>query len=201
MDTSGIPRKRAGYADRDRVAEQLKDALADGQLNISEFDDRSRRLWAATYVDELGAVTADLSPVVKEASTSVVPQRAESVPARVTSQPGGSATSFSIMGGVEKRGEWQIAPTHTSITVMGGNTLDLTRAMLSSQETVIHAYAIMGGIEIIVPDGVRVVDEGVGIMGGFGITGSDNALVPPDAPIVKVRGIALMGGVEIKRKK
>lgn len=206
MDNATPPRKRAGNADRDRVAEMLKDALADGQLTITEFDERSHQLWAATFVDELAPLTADLSPVAPPTSSSVVHHGPRDVaaprtgaPARVTGEPGGSSSSFSIMGEVEKRGDWHVAPSHTSIAVMGGNTLDLTRARLSAQETVIHAIAVMGGIEIIVPEDVRVVDDGFGIMGGFGITGNPGEQLPPDAPVVRVRGLALMGGVEIKR--
>ncbi|QYH20294.1 hypothetical protein JKI95_05130 [Corynebacterium aquatimens] len=119
---------------------------------------------------------------------------------RIVDQPGGSTSSFSIMGGTEKAGSWHIAPNHTSITVMGGNSLDLRNAYLSSHETVINAFAVMGGIEIIVPPGVRVIDEGVGIMGGFGFSSKANEEpLPPNAPVIRVRGVALMGGVEIRR--
>lgn len=194
MDTPNLPRKRAGDTERQRIAQLLHDAHSDGQLTLSEFDERTKTLWATMYADELPALVEDLSPVAASAGTQVD---------RVARQPGGSGFSFSVMGASVKKGTWQIAPNHTSITVMGGNDIDLRHATLSARETVINAYAVMGGIDIIVPDDVRVIDDGIGIMGGFGI--EDKGAVAPmdalpaDAPIVRVRGAALMGGVGIIR--
>jgi hypothetical protein len=54
----------------------------------------------------------------------------------------------------------------------------------------------MGGVEIIVPDDIDVETEGTGIMGGFehfAHTSDD-----PDAPLLRITGFAIMGGVEIK---
>lgn len=87
---------------------------------------------------------------------------------------------------------------------MGGNDLDLRNATLSAHETVINAFAVMGGIDIIVPDDVRVIDDGIGVMGGFELRDDPSSTtshdhLPSDAPLVRVRGLALMGGVDIIR--
>ncbi|MEH0146653.1 DUF1707 domain-containing protein [Corynebacterium sp. Q4381] len=194
MTTPNAPRKRASNTERERISQLLDDAHVDGQLSLTEFDDRTKALWAATYADELPALVADLTPV-EHGSGTLEP---------ISSQPGGSALSFSIMGESVKKGRWHVAPTHTSITVMGGNDLDLRNATLSAHETVINAFAVMGGIDIIVPDDVRVIDDGIGVLGGFerrddpsSSTSHDH--LPSDAPVVRVRGLALMGGVDIIR--
>ncbi len=62
----------------------------------------------------------------------------------------------------------------------------------------------MGDTEIIVPEDVRVLNSGIGIMGGFGTEDHPScavpqADVPADAPVVHVRGLALMGGVGVIR--
>ncbi len=41
-------RMRAGDADRERVAEQLRSAHAEGRLELTEYDERVQRAWAAT---------------------------------------------------------------------------------------------------------------------------------------------------------
>lgn len=171
------PRKRTSDTERDTAAKHLQDAFADGQLSMSEFDERSRAVYAATYADELLALVEDLSPVVRT-NRGVTPSHA-----MVTGEGGGSAFS---------------------LCVMGGNALDLREARLAASETTIYALAIMGGIDIIVPEDVRVVDDGVGIMGGFGIEDHPSCTVsvaqlPADAPVIRVRGLALMGGVGITR--
>nr|WP_244465509.1 hypothetical protein [Corynebacterium xerosis] len=66
------------------------------------------------------------------------------------------------------------------------------------------AVAIMGGIEIIVPEDIRLTVQGTGLMGGFGTSKSRDVVIaghdlPPDAPRVRVTGIALMGGVDVRR--
>ncbi|WP_297850056.1 DUF1707 domain-containing protein [uncultured Corynebacterium sp.] len=190
-----LPRKRVSTSARQAAADLLSAALADGQLNIDDFDERNRQLWRVTYADELEALTADLS----------VPASVPQAPSPAITPAGGGATlTLSIMGGSSREGSWQIAPHHHSFTTMGGNLLDLRFAKLSAQETVINAVAIMGGMEIIVPENVRVISEGIGIMGGFGIEDHPSCSVsmsdlPPSAPTIRIRGIGLMGGVGIVR--
>ncbi|WJY96761.1 DUF1707 SHOCT-like domain-containing protein [Corynebacterium fournieri] len=200
MDNTPEPRKRATDSDRDSTAKRLQDAFADGQLSITEFDERSRAVYNATYTDELPALTEDLSPV--EHPHRAVASHASH--AQVTGEPGGTAFSVSLMGGSERTGEWLVAPAHTSLTLMGGNSLDLREARFSAQETVINAVALMGGIEIIVPEDVRVVDNGAALMGGFGIEDHPSCTIsrddlPANAPVLRIRGFALMGGVGIVR--
>lgn len=190
-----LPRKRVSTSARQAAADLLSAALADGQLNIDEFDDRNKQLWCVTYVNELEKLTADLS---FPASASQVP-----FPAVIPST-GGASLTLSVMGGSSREGSWQIAPHHHSFTTMGGNLLDLRFAKLSAQETVINAVAIMGGMEIIVPENVRVISEGLGIMGGFGIEDHPSCSIsmndlPPNAPTIRIRGLGLMGGVGIVR--
>ena len=163
MDTPPPPRKRVSDSERNKAAKHLQDAFADGQISLTEFDDRSRALYASTYVDELPALVEDLSPV-ERADRPTHATASASSRAVVTGESDGSAFSLSLMGGAERTGQWLVAPMHTSVALMGGNSLDLREARFAAQETVINALALMGGVEIIVPDDVRIVDDGVGIV-------------------------------------
>ena len=53
-------RLRAADADRERVAEQLRRAHAEGRLDLVEYDERVQTAWAARTYGDLAAVTADL---------------------------------------------------------------------------------------------------------------------------------------------
>jgi len=55
----------------------------------------------------------------------------------------------------------------------------------------------MGGVEILVPPGVRVETSGIGVMGGFE---SFSQSGDPAAPLLRISGFALMGGVEIAQR-
>lgn len=124
--------------------------------------------------------------------------------AHVTGETGGSTFSVAVMFGADQGGDWICPPTHYSIAVMGGVGVDLRRARFEAHETEIVAVAIMGGIEIIVPEDIRLTVQGTGLMGGFGTSKSRDVVIaghdlPPDAPRVRVTGIALMGGVDVRR--
>lgn len=63
--------------------------------------------------------------------------------------------------------------------------------------TEIRCFALWGGVEIVVPLGVAVECDGIGILGGFEHRHETELLTDPDAPVLRIRGIAIMGGVEV----
>lgn len=206
---------RASDDDRHRAAEALSRAFAQGQLDYEEFDERTRTIWATRYREDLLTPLADLypdparelepqTPAVRPHHTPQPRPRTTSLE-QVTGNTGGTSFSFALMGGTEYAGDWLCAPTHTSLAIMGGVDVDLRHARLSSHETVISAVAVMGGIQIVVPEDVRIISDGVGVMGGFGVTDDKSVTlrredIPTDAPVIRLRGLALMGGVDIVRK-
>jgi uncharacterized protein DUF1707 len=53
---------RAGDADREVIVRQLQRGLAEGRLDVTEFDERVRAAYAARTLGELADLTADLPP-------------------------------------------------------------------------------------------------------------------------------------------
>ncbi len=74
MSTSAGVRIRAGDAERETVAEQLREAHAHGRLRFDELDARLGSAYGATYLDELPALVADL-PEPPAAGRPPVPWR------------------------------------------------------------------------------------------------------------------------------
>ena len=58
----------------------------------------------------------------------------------------------------------------------------------------------MGGLSVRVPPTVRLETDGVAILGGFEDRIHEPGVAGPDAPIVRVTGIAIMGGVDAQVK-
>ena len=54
------PRMRAGTTDRQDAVDRLSRHFAEGRLDTSEFDSRVGKAYAATYLDELPVLLADL---------------------------------------------------------------------------------------------------------------------------------------------
>ena len=120
------------------------------------------------------------------------------MPERVTGQEG-RRWSLALMSGCTRRGRWTLGDGHAAVAVMGGIDLDLREAALESRRVVIRAFALMGGIDVVVPDDCAVEASGLGLMGGF--DHYDKAGPPPaGAPVVVVKGMALMGGVTVVRR-
>lgn len=80
---------------------------------------------------------------------------------------------------------------------MGGVDLDFREARMGPGITEISAFALMGGVEIIVPPDLQVECSGIGIMGGFDCSDEVRQSSDPDSPILKINGLAIMGGVDI----
>ena len=191
--------RRASHADREHVADRLREAAGDGRLSIDELDERLDAAFAARTYAELDVLTSDLpdQPGLPARAPSP-PARASGVPHRVTGREG-RRWSFAMMSGTTRSGRWALARAHNAVAVMGGVDLDLRGAELESPEVVIRAFALMGGVDIVVPEDCVLDASGFGLMGGF--DHSDKAGEPPTgAPVVKVRGFAFMGGIDVVRR-
>jgi hypothetical protein len=182
------PELRASDADRERVADVLRDALVEGRLQLTEFESRLEEAHAARTHGELEQVVHDL-PVAQGA---VVP-RSERIGGTPTWR-----TAVGILGAFDRKGVWTIARRFTSVAVMGGGRVDLREARFEAPETVIRAFAVMGGLNIVLPPDVELEVRGIGVMGGFDHSHSGTG--QPNAPRVVVTGFAFWGGVSVERK-
>ncbi|MFD1824153.1 MULTISPECIES: DUF1707 SHOCT-like domain-containing protein [Mumia] len=192
-------RMRVSDAEREHVAEILRAAAGDGRIDADELDERLGAAYTARTVADLVPLTADLpdAPPFAQALPVRPAQPAQHVNAVVPAGPA-RERGVAIMSGFERRGDW-LVPQHLTVTaVMGGALIDTRRARFSAPEVVITVNAIMGGAEVVVAPTTRVVMDGIGIMGGFGGP-TDDSEVGPNSPTVRVRGVAIWGGVSVRR--
>ena len=90
---------------------------------------------------------------------------------------------------------------HTAFSMMGSVTLDLREAVFGAHEVTINAVAIMAGIDIVVNPWTQVIVDGVGVMGDFSQSRDKApAELTAGSPVVRVKGLALMAGVNVQRK-
>ena len=177
---------RAGDTDRIQVAQLLTDAAAQGQLPMSDYEDRLTRAYAAKTYDELDRLRSDLL------GSSVSPRRGGAP------KPAPSMLLLAIMSAFERRGRWNVPKKLTTFALWGGGVIDLRYADFPSTEVDIHACSIMGGQTILLPPEVNVEIKGHGVMGGFDHHVSGEGT--PGAPTVRIHGFSLWGGVGIRRK-
>src|SRR5215469_12443193 len=184
---------RVGDTDREQAASVLREAAGQGRLSMDELDERLELAFAAKTYADLAAVTHDLP----QAGTALSPAGVSPAPSRIGGTPR-NKFSIAIMSGARRMGSWVLPSRYVAVAVMGGVELDLRDARFSEPEVTLHAYTLMGGIQITVPEDVDVDVSGIAFMGGFDHNASGPGV--PGAPRVKVIGFAFMGGVEVRRK-
>lgn len=200
--TSNVPEPidprqlRVSDNEREQVAERLRVAAGEGRLGLDELEDRITAVYTAKTYAELEPITRDL-PAAGAAGPAAFPASRTGGRWRVGRKPGRRKT-FVLMGGSGNKGAWVVPKSYVAFAMMGGIELDLREAEFEDMEVTINASCLMGGIEIIVPEGLNVVVHGFGFMGGY--AGSPSGPVDPEAPTLHVKGFAMMGGVDVKRK-
>ncbi|MEU3020623.1 MULTISPECIES: DUF1707 domain-containing protein [unclassified Nocardiopsis] len=205
---------RASDADRDQVAERLREALAEGRISPVEHEERLDTLYRAKTIGELAPITADLpsgaSPgfpgtpgfpgVASSERTDSGMEILGSEARDLAGQSKGSENLVAVFGGCERRGRWLVEPRTNVSVLCGGVELDLREAVLSQHEVTIQVAVIMGGLDITVPHGVRVINNTSAILGGTDLHGTDQ-VTDPNAPVVRLTGTCMLGGVDVKAKK
>jgi hypothetical protein len=189
-DFNSNSRLRASDADRDRAASVLNEAMAQGRLTAEEHSDRRDAIYAAKTHADLVPLLDDLPAM----SAAPAPGQGAVAPAAT----GRRLTA--IFGGISRKGRWHPEPLTRILTVCGGAELDFREADLPGREISIHAVAVCGGVSITVPPEMRVIDTGSAVLGGREIAGDTAESAAPDAPVLRITGTCVCGGVEVKRK-
>ncbi|HEX2050594.1 MAG TPA: DUF1707 domain-containing protein [Actinomycetota bacterium] len=183
---------RASDSEREATVGRLQTAGAEGRLTVEELAERIDAAYEARTREDLEALLADL-PVPAAGGAPVT--------APGTAPPAGKASSvvLGILGGGTRRGRWRVPRRMTVVNIMGGADLDLREALLESTEAEITVWSLMGGSDIVVPEGVHVELNGFALMGGNDLKVEGDA-PPPGAPVVRVTAWSLMGGTDVKTK-
>jgi len=113
-DPPSSPVLRASDADRDRVLELLRAAVADGRLDRAEFDERVDAALAARTIDALTPLTTDLIAAPGRAGALTLPLartpgRQPSLPPKWSPSGRSTARCAATAGGRCRIG-WRCAP-------------------------------------------------------------------------------------------
>ena len=186
-------------ATRQEAIDALCEHFANDALSVEEFERRVDRAHKAGSADDLRVLLSDLPsgnlPERRDDPPSLAVEEAKaSIPASRVKERG---FMVAALGGTERKGRWIPARQNYAFAVMGGVALDFREALLPPGETEVWIFTAMGGAEIIVPPGLAVEADGVAILGGFEHTEEAFLSQDPDAPLLRIRGLALLGGVEV----
>jgi Domain of unknown function (DUF1707)/Cell wall-active antibiotics response 4TMS YvqF len=185
---------RASDIDRDRVADVLREALVQGRLTVAEHAERIDAVYRAKTVGELEPLTRDLptngypaAPPAKGTLGSLLSTLAD------------PASVVALFGESKRSGAWVVGPEITATAVFGSVRLDFREAIFQQREVVVIANVLCGSIEIEVPEGADVREEGFAICSNIDVRRSGSPV--PGAPLIWIKGVSAFGSVECRRPR
>lgn len=179
---------RLSDADRERAANRLHEALAEGRITVAELEERLSVVYAAKYEAELVPPLADLPG-----------GQLDITPAATIVPPGEPVVLRAGMSAIKRTGAWSVPPKLKVEAGMGGVVLDFTEADNPNPVVEIELELGAGSAKILVPDEATANVDGV-----VAAMGSVKSKMPsrPRAgvPHFVVTGRAGMGSVTVRKR-
>ena len=180
----------------------LSDCFARDLLSVDDFERRVGLAHEAATIAEVGRAIDGLeiggALARREGSAaSGVHARGSAAPAEVRA----ADRAVAVFGEVKRTGEWIPARTNTFVAVMGSVVIDLREARLGPGRTTLSVVAVLGGVELVVPPGMRVRSGGSTVLGTFEHSAQNPVPAVPGEPVVQVEGWSILGEVSIETRR
>lgn len=168
---------RASDADREAVVEQLREAAAEGRIDLDELDSRLGLALAAKTRGELVPLTDDLGPAEPE-----------------------SGEPLTVKGGVqgaERTGRWKVPPRILAHGGLGGVRLDFSQTECRLREVEVDVNAGVARVVLVVPVGWKADTDAVDLSFGR-LKNKTSGAHMPGTPVLRITGTCGMGRVHIR---
>lgn len=183
---------------REQKINELSQHFANDDLSLDELERRIELVYKAASIAELDSITADLRPSPVSAGVTL----ANAAPRQqiMTAMEARRGRLLAIMGESRRTGRWLVPSQLRVVSLMSDTRLDLTQAVMASGIAEIHVTAMWSSCRLIVPPGMRVINEMHAVMAS--VTSSADEMDPPgvtrtNAPTIRLTGTALMAEVKV----
>jgi hypothetical protein len=182
----GAGNLRASDADREQTAAVLRQAAAEGRLDLTELEERLERAFSAKTYAELALLTADLP-------NAAGPDREVGL-VRI-----GQDEITAVLSDRKIKGRWLVPPRLRVRAVLGSVTLDFTEAALPMDVT-LDLQVGLAQVTLVVPDDIACDIDGVTTFMSEAKNKS-RAFPEPGTPRIRVRGTVVLGEVVARGPK
>jgi hypothetical protein len=182
---------RASDADRDRVTELLRAAVADGRLDPVEFDERLDAALTARTLDALAPLVTDLIPLPGNGG-ALMPPSAE--------PPAELLTIKERHGTVRRAGRWTLPHRLALRTAWCEVLLDLTSAVHSAPELVIELRVSGGNVELVLAPGMVVDANELSVRHSTLAISRDTGGRTPETLRIRLTGRMRHGRLAVRRQ-
>jgi Domain of unknown function (DUF1707)/Cell wall-active antibiotics response 4TMS YvqF len=197
-DGGGARDLRCSDADRERVADTLREAAAEGRLTLSELEERLDATFRARTYGDLEPITSDLPPG-RDVVRGGPPAHPGGVVRRTPDAYGPAIRTeriTAVFGDQKRSGRWQVPRRLEVTSVLGEVTIDFTEAIVRDREIVVQVAVALGSVTLIVPEGIDVRMDAGFVLGDrkVRLTGP----VTPGGPVYWVRGFVVLGEITVR---
>ena len=186
-------------AAREQVVEVLMEHFSRNVMDMDEFEGLLDSVNRCSTTSELRELLSKLPPLESLKSATDLMSAPGGPPVVVDAdrvRPRGFL--LSVLSGTTRAGRWIPARKSFALGVLGGISLDFREAVLGAGVTGVNVLAVLGGVEIIVPPEMAVEVDGMAVLGGFEYQTNAPPRTDPNPPILRVRGLAVLAGVNVE---
>lgn len=186
---------------RDYLLDELVRCYSLEAIDMEDFEKRSSLVAKAESRAEMLAQVQDL-PVLQPEAEAEKPRQRQASPNQSWKLETGAArqhdAAIAIFSGSESKGVWHSARHISALASFGGIVIDFRKAYIPPEGVMVSCLCLFGGLDIIVPPGIKVSTRGAGIFGGFDRVNCEAE--DAQTPEIVVEGLAVFGGISVRIK-
>ncbi len=183
---------------REETIDQLIHNYSHGVISSEAFERRLDQAMNSDSHQEIVELVADLS--LKADSNYTDKKEHQFTPSYSTNNSDDDALNLkSILGNIERSGQWYVPKNITINGILGEATLDFTDAVFQHQNITIKLNCILGSSKIYVPENVNVVCKTYGIISS--IENKAPSMANRQAPVITIEGKVVLGSLNVAIKR
>jgi len=182
---------------REEVVDQLVMNYSHGELSHEAFERRLDQAMASESNEEMIQLVADLELKVDQ---EYIEKKKEDFRFSYSAEPAEeSELLVNIFSGSGRSGEWRVAKEVKTVNIFSGCDIDFSEAIFTQKEVTVKVFCLFGGIDIYIPENVKVVSKAFCIFGSMDNKAPSTDYI--DAPTIYVEGLVLFGAIDITLKR
>lgn len=189
----------------DRPIEQVREETIDtlifnyshGVISSEAFERRLDQAMNSENHHEIVELVADLT--LKADSNYNDKKEYQFTPSYSNSSSDDTLKLKSVLGNVERSGQWYVPKEINLTNLLAESTLDFTDAIFQHQHVTIKVNCILGNSTIYVPENINVVCKTYGIVSS--IENKAPSIANKQAPVITIEGKVVLGSLSVSIKR
>lgn len=182
---------------REETIDQLIFNYSHGVISAEAFERRLDNAMSSNTHQEIVDLVADLT--LKADTKYNDNKEHQFTPSYTKGDSDDNLNLNSILGNVERSGQWNVPKTIIINSILGEAVLDFTDAIFQHQHVTIKLNCILGSNKVYVPENINVVCKSFGIISS--IENKAPSMANKQAPVITIEGKVVLGSLSVSIKR